>query len=399
MLIKRRQFISSGTLATAALMIPDFLKAFQYREVVPAGNKVLVIIQLNGGNDGLNTVVPYRNDIYYRLRPQLSIKRELLHSLNDESGLHPALSFFKELYDEGSLAILNNVGYPDPDRSHFRSMDIWQNASHSHEYLHTGWLGRMLDQSGEGGSAAIEAIEISDSLSPALKGRLANGLALKDPRKLYQAANDRYLRTLAAGFHQKDHEQPVDYLYKTMAETISGAEYIHNRSKLVAARTDYPRTALGHGMKTIAGLILSNINTKVYYISLGSFDTHVAQEGQQRRHLSTLNDAVAAFVRELKMHGRFDDLMLMSFSEFGRRVEQNASNGTDHGAANNMFFISGGLRRKGLLNELPDLTNLKSGDLQYTVDFKSVYATILNKWLAADDKNILRESYGYLDFI
>ncbi len=397
--IKRRTFLQTGTLATASLLIPDFLKAFQYKPLVPPGNKVLVIIQLNGGNDGLNTVVPYRNDVYYRLRPQLSIKKEELNRITDDCGLHPALQSFHRLYDEGNLAILNNVGYPNPNRSHFRSMDIWQSASDSAEYLNSGWVGRMLDEACEDCIQPVSAIEISDSLSQALKGDEIKGLALKDPRKLFHASNDRYFRELAMAHHHHEHEQPVDYLYKTMSETMAGAEYIHAKSSILSTRVDYPRTALGHGMKTIAGLILSNINTKVYYISLGSFDTHVAQQGQQNRHLTTLNDAIESFVREMKAHHRFNDVMLMTFSEFGRRVAQNGSRGTDHGAANNMFFISGGLKKQGILNALPDLEDLDNGDLKYTIDFKSVYATMLKKWLGADDRKILRDNYRHLDFI
>jgi uncharacterized protein (DUF1501 family) len=152
-------------------------------------------------------------------------------------------------------------------------------------------------------------------------------------------------------------------------------------------------------MKTIASLILSDINTKVYYLSLGSFDTHVGQDGQQRRLFTEMNDAIASFVRDLKVNNRFQDVMLMTFSEFGRRVKQNASGGTDHGTANNMFFISGGLREKGLLNALPDLNDLEEGDLKHKVDFRNVYATVLKKWLNTDDSKILGQQFQYLDFI
>jgi uncharacterized protein (DUF1501 family) len=161
----------------------------------------------------------------------------------------------------------------------------------------------------------------------------------------------------------------------------------------------YPATGLGNSLKTIASLIFSEINTKVYYVSLGSFDTHINQESQQNRLFTEMNDAVKAFVKDLKEQHRFEDVLLFTFSEFGRRVEQNASNGTDHGTANNMFLISGGLKEKGVLNPMPDLSDLNEGDLKYNIDFKNVYATVLNKWLAADDKAILKKQYQYLDFI
>lgn len=180
---------------------------------------------------------------------------------------------------------------------------------------------------------------------------------------------------------------------------MSSASYIFQQSKLRPTTTTYPITEMGQSLKTIASLIFSDINTKVYYLSLGSFDTHVNQDGQQKRLFTDMNNAVAAFVKDLKANNRFEDVMLMSFSEFGRRVKQNASGGTDHGTANNMFFVSGGLKEKGLLNPLPDLNNLKDGDLQYQVDFKQVYATVLNKWLNVDDKAILGNTFDYLNFI
>lgn len=399
MLIKRRTFLKSGALATAAAFIPELLKGFQYSRLSGGGNKALVIIQLSGGNDGLNTVIPFRNDIYYRSRPVISIKRDAAHALTDECGIHPALTHLKSLYDEGTLAILNNVGYPDPNRSHFRSMDIWHTASGSKEYKSEGWLGRYLDEYCKDCRNAIQAIEIADSLSLALKGKDFKGLAMKDPRRLFNIGNNSFLQSLAKVHHSEEHERPVDYLYQTMAETISGANYIHEKAGTFKSSVTYPRTPFANGLKTIASLILSDLDTSVYYISIGSFDTHVRQEGQQERHFKTLNDGLEAFVKELKMNGRFDDVMIMTFSEFGRRVEQNASGGTDHGTANNMFFISGALKQKGLLNPLPDLLDLDNGDLKYTVDFKSVYGTLLKKWLGADDRIILGRQYEHLSFI
>jgi uncharacterized protein (DUF1501 family) len=184
-----------------------------------------------------------------------------------------------------------------------------------------------------------------------------------------------------------------------MSQTISSADYIFEQSKLRPSSATYPGTELGKNLKTISTLIQSDINTKVYYVSLGSFDTHVNQEGQQKRLFTELNDAVKAFTTDLKKNNRFQDVLLMTFSEFGRRVSQNASNGTDHGTANNMFFISGGLKQNGILNALPDLSDLNDGDLKHKVDFKNVYATVLNKWLGASDKIILGKQYEYLKFI
>ena len=406
MYIKRKQFIQIGSLATASMLLPKFLKAFEGQTMVPLGNKVVVILQLSGGNDGLNTVIPVRNDLYYKARPRLGIAKSKALLLTDEVGLNPALTGFKELYDDGSLGILNSVGYPNPDRSHFRSMDIWQTASQSSEYWNNGWVGRYLDAQCKGCDKPTQGIEIDDILSLAMKGDNIKGIAVKDPRRLYGTANEIFFKEVIknhkparpAGGDEAG-EQPADYLYKTMAETLSSADYIFQQSKLHPSKADYPKTELGNSMKTIASLIFSEINTKVYYVSLGSFDTHINQEGQQQRLFTEMNEAVKVFVKDLKANNRFDDVMLFTFSEFGRRVAQNASNGTDHGTANNMFLISGGLKQKGLINALPDLADLDEGDLKYKIDFKNVYATVLNKWLKANDKEILAKQYEHLNFI
>lgn len=399
MILRRKEFIQVGSLATASLMLPKFLKAFESPSFVLPGNKVVVVLQLSGGNDGLNTVIPYRNDLYYKARPRLGIAKEKALALTGETGLHPALTAFKELYDDGSLSVLNNVGYPNPDRSHFRSMDIWHTASKSSEYLTHGWLGRYLDAQCNGCDKPTQAIEIDDVLSLALKGEKVKGIAVKDPRRLYGTANEKFFREVLNNHKDEAGEQPVDYLYKTMAETLSSADYIFKQSRLHPSNAEYPKTDLGNSLKTIASLIFSEINTKVYYVSLGSFDTHINQEGQQQRLFTEMNDAVKAFVTDLKQQHRFEDVLLFTFSEFGRRVEQNASGGTDHGTANNMFFISGGLKKKGVLNAMPDLADLNEGDLKYNVDFKNVYATVLKKWLNADDRAILGNTHNYLDFI
>lgn len=399
MYIKRKEFIQAGSLATASLMVPKFLKAFEGRPLVAPGNKVVVILQLSGGNDGLNTVIPVRNDLYYKARPKLGIERTKALSLTDETGLHPALTAFKDLYDDGSLSILNSVGYPNPDRSHFRSMDIWHTASQSSDYWTTGWVGRYLDAQCNGCDKPTQAIELDDVLSLSLKGENIKGIAVKDPRRLYGTANEKFFRDIMKNHKDEPGEQPVDYLYKTMAETLSSADYIFRQSRMHPTNAAYPATGLGNSLKTIASLIYSEINTKVYYVSLGSFDTHINQEGQQQRLFTEMNDAVKAFVKDLKENNRFNDVLFFTFSEFGRRVSQNASNGTDHGTANNMFFVSGGLKQKGLINEMPDLSNLDEGDLKYKVDFKNAYATVLKKWLGADDQLILSGKYDHLQFI
>lgn len=397
MFIKRRQFLKAGTLATASMLLPNFLKAMSSPEALERGNKVLVILQLSGGNDGLNTIVPIRNDIYFRERQTIAVNNAL--ALTDEAGIHPALSFFKTLYDRGELAVLNNVGYPDPNKSHFRSMDIWHSASRSDEYLESGWIGRYLDQACYDCDHPTQALEVNDMLSLALKGKKKKAFAFKDPKKLYQTSREEYFNTLYQEHQHQHEEETVAYLYQTLGDTINNADYIFEQSKASKTAAAYPDSVLGKDLKTVSSLIKSDINTQVYYLQIGSFDTHINQEQRQESLFHTINDAVEAFVDDLKKNGLFQHVMLMTFSEFGRRVAQNASNGTDHGTANQLFFLSGGLKRQGLLNALPDLTQLNEGDLQYTEDFRKVYATVLKNWLHADSAKILGWKNGIYDFI
>ncbi|MFN4146577.1 MAG: DUF1501 domain-containing protein [Runella sp.] len=400
--MKRRTFLKKSAFTTAgSLLIPQFLKAYEQQHLGqnPHSPKILIVIQLSGGNDGLNTVVPFRNDIYYRERPTIAIKQENVLQLNDELGLNPALQKIKDLYDDGLVSIINNVGYPNPDRSHFRSMDIWQTGSGSDQYLSTGWLGRYLDaQCTHNTCLPHRALEIDDTLSLALKGERINGLAIQNPEKLYQQTQQSFVRNIAAPPPASDHEN-VAYLYKTLAETVSSAAYIQTKSKVTRSRMMYPSTELGKSLKTISELIVSGINTSVYYVSLSGFDTHIRQNDQQNRLLRQYAEAVNVFVEDLKSNNRLDDVMLMTFSEFGRRVKQNASNGTDHGTANNVFLIGGPHRTKPILDEAPDLSDLDNGDLKFKIDFRQIYATLLRNWLQVNDQLILGGKFAPIRFL
>lgn len=394
MQIKRREFLKISSLATASLLMPNFLKAMAIDDALEPKQKILVVLQFTGGNDGLNTIIPTRNDIYFRERNKIAIQNSL--QLTDEAGINPALSYFKELYDNGELSVMNNVGYPNPDKSHFRSMDIWHSASKSTEYLETGWLGRFLDEECYRCEHPTQALEVDDMLSLALKGENNKAFAFKDPKRLYQTSQEKYFKSLYDHHHD---DETVSYLYQTLGSTINNAGYIFEKSKAKKTDEAYPNSQLGKDFKTVASLIKSDINTRVYYLSIGSFDTHVNQNERQQKLFTDINDAVKSFVADMKRNGLFDDILLMTFSEFGRRVAQNASNGTDHGTANQMFFISGGLKKKGLLNALPDLQHLNERDLIYSEDFRKVYATILKNWLNADSSKVLGWKNGVYDFV
>lgn len=401
--MKRRDFLKTSALASGAFMIPAFLKPFESLAMNDiTGFKNLVIIQLSGGNDGLNTVVPCGNDIYYQKRKTISIAPDKIIGLNDNQGLNPNLSALQEIYDQGWMSVINSVGYPNPDRSHFRSMDIWQTASDANQFLTTGWIGRYLDSNCQNCKTPYTAVEVDDTLSLAMKGQKLKGIAVQDPYRLFQTTREPFFKDLVQDQqHDQAHlsEDNLGYLYKTMIETYSSADYIQKTTKTYKVNAQYPQTGLGYQLKNVSKFINSGLQTRIYYVSLGGFDTHVGQQDQQGRQLKTYGDAVAAFVKDLKATGKLDDTLIMTFSEFGRRVEQNASNGTDHGTANNVFIFGGKLKKAGVYNEAPDLTDLDNGDLKYKVDFRDVYATLLDKWLDVNNSQILTKNFAGLDFI
>ena len=399
--MKRRDFLRNTALASGVLMIPAFLKPFEALAASDiSGYKNLVIIQLSGGNDGLNTIIPYGNDIYYQKRKTIAVSQTDIIKLNDMQGLNPNLSAMKDIYDQGLMSIINSVGYPNPDRSHFRSMDIWQTASDSSQFLTTGWIGRYLDSNCQSCKNPYTAIEVDDTLSLAMKGAKMKAIAVQDPNKLYQTTREPFFKDLVHDHGDANlNEDNLGYLYKTMIETYSSAEYIQNTSKTYTVTAEYPATALGNQLKTVSKFINSGLQTRVYYMSLSGFDTHVGQQNQQSRQLKIYGDAVAAFIKDLKQTGKLDDTQVMTFSEFGRRVEQNASNGTDHGTANNILIYGGKLKKAGIYNDAPDLTQLDNGDLKYQIDFRDVYATLLDKWLDVNNSQVLTRNFKGLNFV
>lgn len=384
--MKRRTFIKRSSLASSFFLVPGFLKSLERFSFAPSARN-LVVIQLSGGNDWLNTVVPYSNDIYYRSRPRLGLKEDKLITLNKDLALNNSLSALKEIYDSGEMAIVNNVGYPNPDRSHFRSMDIWQSASSSTEILHTGWLGRYLDNNC---TSPHQAIEADDFLSLALKGKKLNGMAVKNIAQLHKETNTAYFRDLInATKGDLLTEDNQGYLYKTLIETQSGINYLYEKNKIISAGGEFPDTEPGKQLKNIAGLIANGTDTRVYYVSLSGFDTHAVQLDKQNNLLRQYSEAVAAFIKNLKGLNKWDDTLVFSFSEFGRRVEENASGGTDHGTAGNVFLFGKNLSKKGIINPGPRLDNLEDGDLRHSVDFRSIYKDILQNWLQADANKII----------
>ncbi|WP_452220098.1 DUF1501 domain-containing protein [Lacinutrix salivirga] len=395
--MKRREFVKNTVLASSLAFVPSFLRAFEDVEISNLGYKRLVIIHLNGGNDGLNTIVPYNNDIYYNLRPKIALKKNKLIKINDEVGFHKSLLPLKGLYDSGELAIINNVGYPNPSRSHFRSRDIWHTASLD-KHVNSGWIGRYIDNYG---SKAHSAIQIDDNLTLALRGEIKNGIATKNAEQLYRSLQESDFKTILS-YQTSQHlnEHNLGYLYQTMIDANSSAKYIYETSNTIKASDNYPKNTLANQLRTAAQFINSRLETKVIYTTLSGFDTHASQLNTQERLLANYADSIKAFVQDLKRNNTFNDTLILTFSEFGRRVKQNHSNGTDHGTANQVFIVGNKLKKQGFYNNLPSLNNLdNNGDLKYEIDFRTIYATVLKKWLNVNDEKILDKNFKTLDFI
>ena len=390
------------------MLVPSFLKSMEQRVDLQSieSDKKLIVIQLSGGNDGLNTVIPFKNDFYYKNRPNIAIKSDEVLKLTDEIGLNPFLLPFQKLIDKGDLCIINGVGYPNPDHSHFRSMDIWQSGSSSNEYWNTGWLGRYLDNfcspndfsSSTKGNARL-AMELDEMLSLALKGNTIKGMGISDLEKLKKAVGNPYMLNVMADFNFEDLNKPLVYIYKTMQETKDAVAYLAEKSTKKQSKTDYPQNKFGKNMQTIANLISAGVDTKIYYASLSGFDTHANQNQRQGKLLETVANSLSALQQDLETAGFWKNMLVLVFSEFGRRVAENGANGTDHGTANNVFVLGGNLKQAGIYNPIPNLEDLEDGDLKFSVDFRSIYGTILENHLGLSQHKVLGNDFKMLNFI
>jgi uncharacterized protein (DUF1501 family) len=414
----RRAFLHRGlTLASTAITIPAFLQhsATALAQAVPVGvspasassGRILVVVQLAGGNDGLNTVIPFGDRVYYKARPGIAVpEKEVLRLTKDSPkgiGLHPRMTPFRELHDEGLLTIVQGVGYPNPNRSHFKSMDIW----HTGETSGTGdgWLGRYFDNQCAGAPgtppcSGHDGVAIGRSAPLAMQGRNFKPISFETPDLFRWTGEDEgdveakayadLMRTPAP----PDTVSPESFLTRTALDAQIASERIR---AAVARRpsVEYPRNRLAQQLAMVASMIRAGLETRVYYVTLGGFDTHAGQGGPTGTHANLLDQfasSVRAFQRDLAEAGIADRVLTMSFSEFGRRVGQNGSGGTDHGTAAPMFLV-GPMVRPGVLGDMPSLTDLDSGDLRFNVDFRCVYAGILEQWLEADAAKVLGERF------
>jgi uncharacterized protein (DUF1501 family) len=377
--MNRRNFLTlTGTFTGGTLLLPNFLHAFGNQPNLVLGEQCLVFIQLNGGNDGLNTFIPYENPLYYELRSKIALSKDKIISKNNGMAFHPALKNFAEIQQKGDLTILQNVGYPEPNRSHFRSQEIWQTASDANRYLNEGWLGRYLDiQCKEHQPTAGINLDAIDNL--ALKGNEPNFITVKDPNR-FKIRNDK-----EENIKLSDNPQ-LDFVRKIANSVTEGAAEIQQALAKSTTEISYPKTNLGKNLEWIARLIKGNLNSKVYYTSQNGYDTHDNQLAIHQRNLEELDAAVYSFYSDLKTANLLQNVTLVVFSEFGRRVKDNG-NGTDHGTAAPMFII-GGNNQGNVLGNNPNLSDLDEGDLKYQIDFRSVYAALLKHKLTFDPQSI-----------
>lgn len=377
--MNRRNFLSlTGTFTGGTLLLPNFLQAFGKSSQFITGEQSVVFIQLNGGNDGLNTFIPFDNSLYYDLRPNIGIAKDDIIGKTKGMGFNPALKDFATIQQNGHLSVIQNVGYPEPNRSHFRSQEIWQTASNTNEYLSEGWLGRYLDiHCHEHQPTAGINLDAIDNLS--LKGKQPNSVTVKDPNR-FKVRNDTKET-------QKLSDNPqLDFVRKIANSVTEGSDEIQKALANSKSEISYPKSGLAKNLEWMARLIKGNLNSKVYYTSLNGFDTHDNQINSHARVLGELNDAVFSFYNDLKEANLLQNITIVVFSEFGRRVKDNG-NGTDHGTAAPMFII-GGNNKGTIIGNNPNLEDLDNGDLKYEIDFRSVYSSLLENKLSFDPKNI-----------
>ncbi|HJO02582.1 MAG TPA: DUF1501 domain-containing protein [Acidobacteriota bacterium] len=354
--------------------------------------RILVVVELSGGNDGLNTVVPFGDDAYYRARPKLGIPRNDLLPITDGVGLHPSLVGFERLYKDGLLAVVEGCGYPNPSLSHFTSMGFWHTGvPNGGETL--GWVGRFADAHTPDGKRNL-IVNIANSQSLAVRGRVNSPLVFNDPGRFQRQGEEDEIAALArlSGAHATGNSE-LEFLRGTAENAIESSAFVRQAWSGYQTPVDYGIG--GADLRKVAALIAADMPTRVYYVSFSgnSFDTHVHQADLHARLLMYMSDAVRGFMEDVQRLGRADDVAMVLFSEFGRRVEENASLGTDHGTAGPMFVVGKNLEG-GFYGKTPSLTDLDDGNLEMTTDFRRVYATVIDEWMGySNTEAILKGDY------
>ncbi|GAC1350859.1 MAG: DUF1501 domain-containing protein [Ktedonobacteraceae bacterium] len=371
-----------------------------------AGDRTLIVVQMAGGNDGLNTVIPFTDPLYHQMRPTLGIPDTKVIHLDTRLGLHPNLAPLKQLWDAGHMAVVEGVGYPNQSLSHFQAMDIWQtldlNGTGSQ-----GWLGKFVsgwvDQDGH----PFKAMDIGVQTAQALASISAPVPTLESvntyriyPDPADTDSGNARLQALMKLYNSYPKTSPYAALLDTTALSAQdGSKQLHAADATYQPLVTYPQGPFAAGLKILAEAIVQGLGLRVGYVTLGGFDTHANQQTTHDTLMKTLADGLVAFYTDLSKHGKADTVVVMTWSEFGRRVEENGSQGTDHGTAAPMFVL-GNPVNKGVFGEPPSLSNLDTtGNMKYTTDFRSVYATVLDRWLGASSQDVLGGSFGTQNFL
>ena len=411
MLSRRDLLQTSGAVVPVGMFLPSvFSRAIDQmgRQTLygnpgqPANARTLIIVQLAGGNDGLNTVIPYTDGRYRDLRPVIGVPDSQLLPLSDRVALHSELAGMKTLYDQGKVAVMQTVGYDNPSLSHFQAMDIWETGDPELR-RRNGWLSTLVEGKVDGNGHPIGSLSLGPALAPALCcpptppptiNNINGYKLLPDPQFPKNAATreDALVRLY------QSYQAPAPYaaiLDSTADSARTSSAQMQELATAYHPSITYPKTPVAQGLKLFAATLKAGVGLRLGYIVLGGFDTHSQQLNQQPRLLRQLGDALNAFSRDLEAQGLDKDVLTMTWSEFGRRAQQNASNGTDHGTAAPLFLIGSGVKG-GLYGDVPDLNNLDNGNLRHSIDFRSVYATVIERWLQADSKAILGGTYPTL---
>ncbi len=401
--IDRRGFLTHGLAGfSLAATAPHFL-SLSSRVFADAGGgldaRVLVVLQLSGGNDGLSTVVPYADDAYYRARRQTAIAQKDVLKLNDYVGFHPTLKKAEALFKDGRLAIVQGASYPNPNRSHFKSMDVWHTGDLTGRRVDSGWIGRAIDSCCPEPTGPDQVVNIGRNIPYALKAKINKPVSFEDPQRYRWSGNPQD----AEDFEKLNdsHEGEMDdirWLHRVAVDARTSSDKIRKAAQGYKPKGRYPRGRLANDLRTVAALIAGGLDTRVYYVSFGGFDTHNNQRNRYNNLMTQLDGAVGAFMADLRAHGLSDRVLLLSFSEFGRRVVENGSAGTDHGVAGPMF-LCGDAVKAGVHQDHPSLTDLDRGDLKMTTDFRSVYATVLEDWMGIDVQKVLGRRYPKLPLL
>jgi uncharacterized protein (DUF1501 family) len=402
--VKRNAFLLGAASGLALVGHTDgFFSRALAQSAAPNDDRVLVVVYFQGGNDGLNTVVPFGMPAYYKYRPTLAVTQNDVLRINDTVGLNPQLKPFKDMYDKGQVAIVQGVGYPNPDYSHFRSTEIWETAAPD-KYTSTGWLGRYLDGANMPSENLFNAVAIADVLPEVLVADRVDVAAIAQLNG-YGLISDRNKTLGRDEFHAFVADNNVPFRSPYLAQVASIEDHAQRGAeelpKLVAGykpAATYPETPIGRSLALAAQVVGSKLGTRVLYVQLGSFDTHTTQKATQDRLLADFANGISAFYADLAAHGDDKRVLTMTFSDFGRRVAENGSRGTDHGSAAPVFVVGGGVKG-GLYGEHPSLDALDAGNMRFTTDFRSVYATVLEKWLQRPSSAIVGAGFAPLPLL